>query len=61
MNLYQVYESIFPKEILRGRVSMENKKIIIAAAAATVCAAGLTAAAVIVCKRLFEKTYFSVN
>ena len=59
MNLYQVCESIFPKEILRGRVSMENKKIIIAAA--TVCAAGLTAAAVIVCKRLFEKTYFSVN
>lgn len=40
---------------------MENKKIIIAAAAATVCVAGLTVTAVIVCKRLFEKTYFSVN
>lgn len=40
---------------------MKNKKIIAVAAAATVCAVGISAAAVIVCKRLFEKTYFSVN
>jgi hypothetical protein len=46
---------------LKGRVSMRNKKIIVAAAAATVCAVGITAAAVVVCKRLFEKTYFSVS
>ncbi len=40
---------------------MNKGKILIAAAAATVCVAGLTVTAVIVCKRLFEKTYFSVN
>lgn len=39
---------------------MKKKTIIIAAASVAVCAAGLTAT-VIVCKRLFEKNYFSVN
>lgn len=40
---------------------MVNKKLITAAAAATICAVGFTAAALVICKRLFEKNYFSVN
>ncbi len=40
---------------------MSTEKIIITAAAATVCAVGITAAAFIVCRRLFEKTYFQVS
>lgn len=39
---------------------MKKKTIIIAAVSAAVCAAGFTAA-VIVCRKLFEKNYFSVN
>ena len=40
---------------------MTHGKIIIAATAATVCAAGLTAACIIVCRRLFEKHYVPVS
>lgn len=40
---------------------MNKGKIIIAVSAAMICTAGLTTAAVIVCKRLYEKHYFSVN
>ncbi|MDD6346370.1 MAG: hypothetical protein PUA51_09180 [Oscillospiraceae bacterium] len=40
---------------------MNKGKILIAVSAAMICTAGLTTAAVIVCKRLYEKHYFSVN
>lgn len=40
---------------------MSKGKIIIAATAATICAVGITTAAVVVCKKLFEKKYFAVN
>lgn len=40
---------------------MKKGKILIAVSAAALCTAGLTTAAVIVCKRLYEKHYFSVN
>lgn len=40
---------------------MKNGKILVAVSAAVICTAGLTTAAVIVCKRLYEKRYFSVN
>lgn len=40
---------------------MKKGKILIGVSAAAICAAGLTAAAVFVCKRLYEKHYFSVN
>ncbi len=40
---------------------MNTEKIIITAAAATVCVVGITAATVIVCRRLFEKKYVSVS
>jgi len=40
---------------------MDHKKIIIAAAAATVFTAGLTAACVVVYKRLLDKNYIPVS
>jgi len=40
---------------------MDHGKIIFAACAATLCAAGITAACVVVCKRLLEKNYISVS
>ncbi len=40
---------------------MKHGNIIIAAACATVCAAGLSAACIIVCRRLFEKHYIPVS
>ena len=40
---------------------MSKEKIIFSAAAAAVCTIGLTAAAVIICKRLFEKNYMTVS
>lgn len=40
---------------------MKKEKILIAVSAALICSAGLTAASIVVCKRLFEKHYFSVN
>ena len=40
---------------------MKHGKIIFAAAAVTVCAAGLSAACIIVCRRLFEKHYIPVS
>ncbi len=40
---------------------MNKGKILIAVSAAMICTAGLTTAAVIVCKKLYEKHYFSVN
>ena len=40
---------------------MNKGKILIAVSAAVICSAGLTTAAAIVCKRLYEKHYFSVN
>lgn len=40
---------------------MKKEKILIAVSAAMICTAGLATAAVIVCKRLYEKHYFSVN
>lgn len=40
---------------------MKKEKILIGVSAATICAAGLAVAAVFVCKRLYEKHYFSVN
>jgi len=40
---------------------MKHGKIIFAAVMATVCAAGLSAACVIVCRRLFEKHYIPVS
>ena len=40
---------------------MSKGKIIIAASAATICAVGITTAAIVVCKKLFEKKYVAVN
>lgn len=40
---------------------MKKGKILVAVSAAVICTAGLTTAAIIVCKRLYEKRYFSVN
>ena len=40
---------------------MSKGKIVIAATAATLCAVGISAATIIVCKRLFEKNYISVS
>ncbi|MBR6243435.1 MAG: hypothetical protein IKQ90_08070 [Ruminococcus sp.] len=38
---------------------MGKGKVIIAAATVTIVTAGITAATVIVCRRLFEKNYFT--
>lgn len=40
---------------------MSKGKIVLAATAATLCAVGISAATIIVCKRLFEKNYFPVT
>lgn len=40
---------------------MSTEKIIIAASAATVCAVGIAAVTVFLCRRLFEKNYFTVS
>ncbi len=49
------------KLILKRRISMSNGKVMIAAAAVTICAIGLTTATIVVCKKLFEKKYFTVS
>ena len=48
-------------DLLTGGDVMNYGKVIIAASAATVCAAGITAACIIICKRLFEKHYIPVS
>lgn len=40
---------------------MSKGKIVLAATAATLCAVGITTATIFVCKRLFEKNYFTVS
>ena len=40
---------------------MSKKKAIVTASAAAICAVGITAATIIVCKRLFQKNYFTVS
>ena len=40
---------------------MSKKKAIVTASAAAICAEGITAATILVCKRLFQKNYFTVS
>lgn len=40
---------------------MSKTKIIVTASAAAICAVGMTAAAIVVCRKLFEKNYFTVS
>ncbi len=41
--------------------AMNNKKVQYAACAAVITAAALTACGMIICRKLFEKKYFTVN
>lgn len=59
---YNYYVKHFPPELLKEDVMTKKGKIVLAVSVSlTVVAVSAAAASFVVCKRIYEKKYFSVN